>query len=181
MQEKQSAIVGRWREYALAAYADEASAFLRNERNRFANPVGHVLRSGTEGIYKSLLSGMDAEEICGHLDAIIKVRAIQDLSPSQAVSFVFALKRAIREELGGEVARPDMAAELAGIDAQIDQIALFAFDIYTRCREKVSELRINEVKRSVAAVMEKLGVDADPSGQTPEVPGGGETMRGDGQ
>ena len=54
----------------------------------------------------------------------------------------------------------------------VDQIALFAFDIYTRCREKVAELRINEIKRGVSAVMARLGVDADPPGSTDSRRGG---------
>ena len=35
------------------------------------------------------------------------------------------------------------------------QIALAAFDIYTRCREQVCQLRVNEVKRRVSWAMER--------------------------
>jgi hypothetical protein len=175
LRKNRSAIVKSWREYALSDYKDDATRFFRSERDRFANPVGHAIRSGTDAIFDGILDDMSAEQVCAHLDDIIKARAIQDLSPSQAVSFVFGLKWAIRREIGGEVAEPGMAAELAQIDAQIDQIALFAFDIYTRCREKVAELRINEVKRSVAGVMERLGVKPpeDEGAGEPDVAQGG--------
>lgn len=154
-----SAIVRRWQEYALAVYASDANAFFSRESDRFANPVGHGLRADTEAIFDGVLDGADAEEICAHLEGIVRVRAIQELAPSEALKFIFALKRAIRQEIGAEVARRNLAAELNEMDAQIDQLALYGFDIYTKCRDKVSELRINEIKRSVAAVMKRLGVE----------------------
>jgi len=158
LRERQTAIVERWREYALAAYPDDSSRFFEREKDRFANPLGYELRAGTEGIFQCFLDGMEADGICRHLDGIIKARAIQDLSPSCALSFVFDLKRAIRDELADDIARLGLAGELAEVDSSVDQIALFAFDIYTRCRERVAELRINEVKRNVAFIMKKLGM-----------------------
>jgi hypothetical protein len=95
------------------------------------------------------------------------------------VSFVFLLKRVIRAEIK-EAADRAAADELAEIDAQIDQIALFAYDIYVKCREQVYELRVNEVKRNVSAIMERFcGVDpeAEPAsgsqGDGTSVQGGG--------
>ena len=167
-----SAIVGRWQEYALAVYASDATAFFSRENNRFANPVGQALRAGTEAIFDSLLDEADPNEICSHLEQIVKMRAIQDLSPSEALEFVFELKRAIRQEVGAGISGVRMTAELAEMDARIDQVALFGFDIYTKCRDKVSELRINEIKRSVAAVMKRLGVEDADQPPEPTVPGG---------
>ena len=161
LQEKKTAIVERWLGYALATYAPETSAFFGRGRDQFANPVGHALRTGTQAVFESLLDGIDAEEVCRHLEEIIKIRAIQDFSPSQAVSFVFLLKKAVREELGKETIDALLAAELEGFDGSVDQIALFAFDIYARCREQVHELRVNEVNRSVAAIMQRFN-DSGP-------------------
>jgi hypothetical protein len=181
LRKNRSAIIESWRDYALSDYQADATVFFRSQKDRFANPVGHALRSGTEAIFDGLLDEMSAEQVCACLDDIIKARAIQDLSPSQAVSFVFDLKRAIRKEIGGEIADPRTAAELAQIDAQIDQIALFAFDVYTRCREKVAELRINEVKRNVAGVMERLGVKMDPPADGDEGAGDAGLAQGGGR
>ncbi len=181
LHKNRSAIVGRWQAYALAAYAPEAAKFFGKRRDRFANPVGHALRAGTEGIFARLLDGMDAEDVCGHLDQIVKMRAIQELSPSQAISFVFSLKSAIRDEIGRELLEPRLASELAEVDAQIDQVALFAFDIYTRCREKVVDLRINEIKRSAAAAMQRLGEGRDPVVEPSGPAEGGGHGRGGGQ
>ena len=155
MQDRKVAILNRWLHETMATYASDTSNFLNKEKDPFANPVGHALRTGCRGVLDCLLEGIEAEKVCRHLDEIIKIRAIQEFSPSQAVSFVFLLRKAIRTDLD-ESARTLYSAELAEIDADIDQIALFAFDIYSRCREQVSDLRINEVKRSVAAVIQRF-------------------------
>ncbi len=163
MQEKKTAIVERWLEDILATYASDASSFLRRERDPFANPVSHAFRVGTRAIFENIVEGLDADTVCRHLNEIIKIRAIQDFSPSRAVSFVFLLKKAIRTELGNDIEDRQLSKELAEIDTDIDQIALFAFDIYSRCREQVYELRVNEVKRSVSALMGRFtGNDSDP-------------------
>lgn len=179
MRERKEAILRRWLEDTMATYAKDTFLFLGKQKDPFANPVGHALRTGTQGILECLLEGMDAEKICGHMNEMIKIRAIQDFSPSQAVSFVFLLKGVIRAEIK-EAADRAAADELAEIDAQIDQIALFAFDIYVKCREQVYELRVNEVKRNVSAIMERFcGVDpeAEPAsgsqGDGTSVQGGG--------
>ncbi len=159
LREKKAAIVERWLDESLAGYPADASSFFRRETDPFTNPVGHALREGTQVIFENLLGEMDADEICRHLHEIIRIRAVQDFTPSQAVSFVFLLKKAIRIEIDHALSDARLVTELTGIDAQVDQIALFAFDIYSRCREQISELRINEVKRSVSAVMNRLDRD----------------------
>jgi len=153
---RKAAIVDGWFDEALSSYAPEATLFFRRERNRFANPVGSGLRTGIEAIFTSLVEEMDPEVICRHLEEIIKVRAIQGLEPSRAVSFVFGLKQVVRQQLKEELRQAAAAAELEGFEARVDQTALFAFDIYARCREQLAELRVNEIKRNVFSVMERI-------------------------
>ena len=162
LQQNKDSIIERWLEDTLATYAKDMSSFLDREKDRFANPVGHALRTGTRAIFENLLDGMDPELICGHLNEIIKIRAIQDFPPGRAVSFVFLLKKAVRAGIGNKATDPKLAPGLLDIDTKIDQIALFAFDIYTKCREQMHELRVNEVKRSVSALMDRFtGTDSE--------------------
>jgi hypothetical protein len=156
LQKKKDAIVRRWLDAVLATYPEEASAAFKRQKDPFANPVGHSLRVGTRRIFEAMLDGMDIEEIRHHLDAIIKIRAVQQLPPSQAVCFVFPLKEAVRAELGQAIEEPPLAAELTALEAEIDRIALVAFDIFVACREQVWELRVSEVKRRVSWVVDKM-------------------------
>ena len=100
------------------------------------------------------------------MQEIIKIRAVQQLSASQAVSFVFQLKEAIRAELGESVGEPRVSAELVELEGKIDRIALMAFDVFVQCREQVCQLRVNEAKRRVSWVVDKLnkrGVGLEPA------------------
>ena len=39
----------------------------------------------------------------------------------------------------------DITASLEALDARIDKLALMAFDIYMNCRERLHQIRVNEV------------------------------------
>jgi hypothetical protein len=156
LREKQNAIARSWLAEVLATYPGNSAALFAREKNRFANPVGHSLRVGIEGILAVVLEDGDSEEMRKHLKEIIKIRAIQAFAPSQALSFVYSLKEIIRAELREAKADPTFATELAALDALIDRIALVAFDMYVECREQVYELRLNEVKRQVSWVVGKM-------------------------
>jgi len=161
--DKRDAIARRWLEAVLATYPGNSAALFARERDPFANPVGHSLRVGTERILDALLDRADIDELRKHLYEIIKIRAIQEFAPSQALGFVLHLKQVLRAELPETAADPKFSVELAGLDAQIDRAALVAFDTYVECREKVYQLRLDEVKRQVAWIVDKLNQqDLDP-------------------
>jgi hypothetical protein len=102
-----------------------------------------------------MLDGMEPEKLRQSVREIVKVRAVQQFAPSEAVGFVFRLKEVVRAALGKAVQDSRLASELAAFDAQVDQVALVAFDVFVECREQISQLRINEVKRRVAWIAEK--------------------------
>ena len=151
LRQKQAAIAARWLDKALHTYPPETAEFFATRENQFANPVGQTFSTATRAIVEILIDGMDAQAACAQLEEIIRIRAIQEFTPSQAVSFVFMLKDALREELEGELQDAGAWAELGRIDADIDQLALFAFDIYAKCRERVYQLRVHEVRRGFDA------------------------------
>lgn len=156
LQENKDAIVQRWLEGVLATYPGNSLALFRNQKDPFANPVGHSLRVATRGVFEALLEGMDAEKIRPYLHEIIKIRAVQEFSASEAVGFVFQLKEAVRAELGKAARDSRFSSGLAKLEGQIDQIMLAAFDVFVQCREQVYELRVNEVKRRVSWVVDKM-------------------------
>ena len=170
LQEKKEAIIKRWVDDAFATYPEDSFNLLKKQKDPFANPVGRSLRVGTRGILETLLEGDDTEKIGEYLEDIIKIRAVQQFTASQTVGFIFRLKDALRGELGKAARDERISAELTRFEGRIDQVVLDAFDIYAQAREKVHELRVNEVKRRVLWVVEKLngrsgdpGVDPDHS------------------
>jgi len=173
LQNSRDAIVQRWLDAALATYPENSSAMFKRQKDPFANPIGHGLRMGTRGIFEALLEGMgldgmDAEKIHRSLCEIVKVRAVQEFSASEAVSFVFCLKDAVRAELAEATADQRFLPEFTKLETQIDQIALAAFDVYVKCREQLFELRVNEAKRRVAWVVEKMNERGSDREETPD-------------
>lgn len=143
LSKKKSVILEKWFDKILEAYPAGTSGFLRNKEKQFANPVGFTTSRGLENIFDGLIHSTDIDKIYAHIDDIVRVRAIQGLTPSQALAFMFHLKNVIREELVGEKIS---AEEMLELDSRIDALALTAFDIYMKCREKVYELKSNEVR-----------------------------------
>ena len=164
LRDNKDAIIQRWLEDVLATYPGTSAGAFKRQKDPFANPVGHSLRVGTRAIFEALIDGMDADKIGEYLQEIIKIRAVQQFSASQAVSFVFRLKKAIRAELGKAASDPRFSSELAEIESCIDRIGLAAFDVFVECRERVCELRVNEMKRRVSWVADKMnGRGCDPA------------------
>jgi hypothetical protein len=156
IEERMDTIVEGWVERVLSAYPPDAAVLFQKERDPFANPIGHSVREGARGILQAILDGMDPEKLRSHLDRIVRVRAVQDFAPSRALSFVFSLRSVIRDVIPELDAEPGLRREMASLDEGIDRVALAAFDLYSECREEVSQLRVNEVKRQVAWVFEKI-------------------------
>jgi len=134
------AAVEQWFAQTVESYPRLTAQFLASERDRFRNPVGHSLRRSLAVLLGEILGNMDAESIDPALDGIVRIRAVQDLRPSEAVGFVFLLRSIL---LASNPPRPAM------IEARIDQLALMAFDHYTSCREQLAQARANEQKRGM--------------------------------
>lgn len=161
LEEKQSAILARWFEAIMKTYPADDSGFLINKKDRFANPVGHAFSQGLEGILGALIEEKDLTEGRPFLDDIIKVRAVQDFTPSKALSFIFVLKKIIRDELKEDIRQDQIDEELLKFESKIDDLVLFAFNIYVNCRERLSQLRIDELKRMTFTLLKKANLMYD--------------------
>ncbi len=156
LAEKKPDILKSWFDVILETYPADTSNFLRKLKDRFTNPVGHTIVEGIEDIFNSLLGDVDSEKISRFLDDIIRVRAVQDFSASQAVSFIFELKRVIREELEKDKKTEVPYEELLELDRKIDALALSAFDIFMKCREKLYDIKANELRNMTFRLLQRV-------------------------
>jgi len=156
LQKRKTTIVKKWFDAVTETYPDDTSRFLNKQKDQFTNPVGYTISEGIEHLFDALLEGMLQDKVSAFLDSIIRIRAIQDFTPSEAVAFIFRLKKVIRQELGDDILKQQgMSEALSTFDSAIDDLALFAFDIYMKCREKIYELKANEARNMTFRLLQK--------------------------
>ncbi len=154
--ERREALCRRWLDAVLAEYGEQTAARWARVRDQFANPVGHTLVTGLPQLLEAVAGGGETPAgAATALEAILRIRSVQDLAPSRAVGFVYRLRDAIRDELAAELAGGALAAELAEVDGRIERLAWLSFDVYVRLREQVFRLRQEELKRSVASLLRR--------------------------
>ena len=146
LSKKKKAIVAKWFERVLETYPLEMQGFFRQQGDRFANPVGSTLLSGLEGLFAELLEKETTRKPGPLLDNILRIRAVQNFSPSQAVVFLPLLKGVLKEEIGEEVRQNRLHEDWLEMESRIDDFLLLAFDIYMECREKIHQLRTQELR-----------------------------------
>ena len=156
LESRKEDVLDRWFQAVADSYPDETTRFLGTKNSRFANPVGHAVRRGLDGILTSLIAGASDEEIVSHLDEIVRIRAVQNFSPSEALSFVFELKPIVKDAQSrkGEGAGPD------GLDETVERLVKLAMDNYMACRQTLFEIRIKELKDTVEIQSRNMWKDA---------------------
>ena len=147
--ERKSAIAEGWLRQILETYPCEATAFLLNQKDRFANPIGSTFSNAIGPILDELFGEGDPEQVRSSIDEIIRIRAVQDFMSSDAASVFFLLKRVIRDEIEQQKdGRGRMGIEdILFLESKIDRFALAAFDAYMRCRERIWEIRFNDLTK----------------------------------
>lgn len=149
-------VVEKWRQGIIDTYPADGREFLRQQDDRFANPIGYVVREETDRLFEHFVKDMDPEATRSSLDKLIRIRAVQDFLPSEAVSFVLLLKPIIRKLLAEEIKAHALHDELQATEDAIDGMQLMALDSYTMCRDRISEIKVNDARRSTAKLIERL-------------------------
>lgn len=148
LQKNRKKLVKEWVQAALSSHSSNPVRFARNV-DQFANPVVYTMTEEFEKLFDELLRGLETGECHFDVTMTMRIRTVQDISPSSAASFPFELKRIIREELDGEIRRPELFDSLLKTDALLDQMGLLAFEGYMESREKIFNIKLSELKRSL--------------------------------
>ncbi len=144
-------MVARWFDLIVDGYPAETARFLREQSDPFANPVGAGLREELAPILDAVVDGRDTVDIESALDRIVRIRALQDMSPAEAVSFVLILKTVYRES-----DHDTTGNAINEFDSRVDGVLLTGFNVYSRCREQMYEIRVKEIRNRSLKVMERL-------------------------
>jgi hypothetical protein len=133
--QQMQAIREQWLSATLRTYHGPTAESLLRKKDEFRNPIGHALRVGLSVLLDELFGQMRTAIFTPAMEDIVRIRAVQDFTPSQAVGFVFLLKEIVRRELTWP------AEEFRAFEDRIDEMALFGFDLFMNCREKIYEVK----------------------------------------
>ncbi len=137
-------IVNQWVSYTLETY--KASKFFKEKQDKFANPVGGSVREELATLFL-LISKAEADtNYADAVDQLMRLRSVQEFTPSQAVAPLNAVKHITREVLKKDKDTKHLVNELYDFDFAVDLAVLAAFDQYMISREKLYQVRIDEIR-----------------------------------
>jgi hypothetical protein len=64
--------------------------------------------------------------------------------------------------LARELEAKDLAKEMLELESQIEILGLMAFDHFVACREKVCQLKADDMRNHYAAAIKRAGIDLEP-------------------
>lgn len=162
---KKQEILKSWFQVTVDSYPADTARFLKSQKDPFANPVGQTTYQSLEALVDALTASAGREAMAKALDPILRIRAVQNFTPSKATGFIFSLKQIIRQHLAhaGRGAGMDMD----GLDRQIDDMAMAAFDIYMACREKIYELKATESRNQFFGSLKRAGLMVETEADGP--------------
>lgn len=153
---KKHQILKHWFAAAIDAYPADTARFLKSQQDPFANPVGQTTYRSLEALVDGLATGAGPKAMAAALDPILRIRAVQTLTPSAATRFIFSLKQILRQHLPAD--GRDAGLDMRALDEGIDQMALVGFDIYMACREKLYELKATESRNQFFGSLKRAGL-----------------------
>ncbi len=155
VKKNRGSFINKWFQATIDTYPPDAARVLGKDANRFDNPIGAITRETLEDVINHLLEDHSKESLEKKLDPVIRIRAVQSFTPSEAVGFVFKLKT-----IGKELLDSTFHIEFNEL---VDTIALASFDRFMKCREEIFLLKATESKRRIHRAFERAGLVAELS------------------
>ncbi len=156
LSEKRDSILKNWFDTILNTYHPDTASFLKNQNDQFLNPVGSSFSRSMERLLEELLADeLGIDKVEKYLEDIIKILALQGIAPSQSLSFIQELKDIVRTELKTEIISGRISDELTVFEKKIDSLLMLSFDIYMKYREKIYDLKANDLRNMTSKLIER--------------------------
>jgi len=156
LKENSSEMIAKWQKAIIDTYPKDAGRFLSINKSQFGNPIGFSLQNDLPKIYNELIGDMNTDILNSSIEAIIKIRAVQDFTPTEASGFINLLKIIIISETKAMMTDKAFADSYFDFDNRITQIIGIAFEKYLEMKLKLSEIQIREVKSRNERMMERI-------------------------
>lgn len=156
LEQKRSLIQAMWTEAVIVSYPSESAKFIVENKNKFTNPLGYTLENSINTICCNYLDTANVRECEQAIEALIRLRAVQDFTPSKAIGIMFDFKAIVLSEIRDMVESKDKFNEYLSIEKQIDRMTEYALNFYIECRERVNEIKANEVRQGFERMIIRL-------------------------
>ncbi len=123
--------------------------------------MGNSISTALKEVFEGLLKNESSEKIKKYLDPAIRMRAVQEFTPSNSVGFIFYLKTIVRTFVKKEKNSKKLNQQLLDFESEIDVLALIAFDIYMGCREQIFTYKANHVRSRTLRLLKKADMLCD--------------------
>ncbi len=161
---KRKGIIDKSFELTIATYPEESQTFLKETDRQFTNPIGYTVYESIEQIVDKIINEENVESFISPLEEIIRIRAVQEFTPSQAVGFVFLIKKAFQDALEKEME----SSQLLDFLTRLDTLSLIAFDIFMKYRERIYDLKAKELTDRTWWILKKWNIVSEISDKTIE-------------
>jgi hypothetical protein len=148
-------ILADWNDIIFRSYPEQTATFMREQKDRFSNPVGYAVSREVPRFLDLLIEGEDPSVLADSLDRFIQIKSVQETRASAALAFVLELKPVIRSHIAGGA---EPRSELDALEEKIDRTVLALFDIYQGYREKVFEIKANEIRNRSKLLLERMNM-----------------------
>ena len=167
LEKKKEAVVKAWFEQVIQTYAPDTAMFYQNQKDGFANPVGSTTEHSLTKLFNALLDRQTSESLADIIDPIIRIRAVQNFTPSQAAGFVFLLKPIVRNLFRKNQKKLEID-ELLELESRIDGLALIGFDVFMACREQIYSMKTNTERNTIYKAFARAGLIKEVPADEPD-------------
>ncbi|MDR1659234.1 MAG: RsbRD N-terminal domain-containing protein [Desulfovibrio sp.] len=136
-----------WAEAVYAASPFDAKGLLRTVTDPFGNPGADMIREAAGALYGAVAGEeTTVADVKAALERFVKLRAVQQGAPSQALGIFYLLKPIMRGLLLPHCTAPEDVNAYLAAESRLDSLALLAFDMYMAARETLAESRVEEIR-----------------------------------
>ncbi len=161
-KEEKENLLSKWKDLYYKAYELGSAGLVRASSDKFTNPIGIITSSSLKILFEAVV-GDDVEplDVQNALKELIQLRSIQKMSPTEAVGPLVQLKKLFKEEIVSFCLKENNESkniknvfdEYFIAEARIDSLFLMALDLYAHQKEKIFNLRVEEIHRNQSQVV----------------------------
>jgi hypothetical protein len=145
-------ILKKWQQAIIDTYPTGAGNYLLENKNKFTNPIGYTIEKSLPAILNAVIEGNLTGLAKESIDDIIRIRAVQEFEPAEALTFLYSLKAVIISLLSDDA---ELSAFLQ-IESIFNEINNYGINTYVRFREKIYDIKANEQLRTFEKMIERL-------------------------